>query len=139
MYRVRNISSSSVSPATTIVHTNRPTHLADLHRNAIGLVFLRTGQQNRANDRSSAECNRGKLLFVSAQFLKHRHEEIRTQTYFKLSLNAHCVPLVAPAMTAGVMPGILVVANALGFVRKIVTNCLADESGKPALIAYSAT
>jgi hypothetical protein len=47
---------------------------------------------------------------------------IHTQTYFRLSLNAHCVPLVAPAITAGVKPGILADAKDFGSVRKTVTN-----------------
>jgi hypothetical protein len=64
---------------------------------------------------------------------------VLTQTYFKLSLKAHCVPFVAPAITAGVIPAIGVVASFSGVVKNNVTNCVADESGNPALMAYSAT
>lgn len=116
----------------------RGTHLADLHSNTVSLILLRARQQNRANNRHASKRNRSELSFVSNRSHLSQHVQL-TQTYFRLWLKAHCVPFVAPAITAGVIPGILVVARALGLVRKMVTNSFAEVSGRPALMAYSAT
>jgi hypothetical protein len=60
-----------------------------------------------------------------------------SQTILRLSEYAHWLPLTAAASIAGVTPATLVAL--LGTVRNVPTNSVADTTGSPALMAYSAT
>ncbi|CAI6325537.1 unnamed protein product [Periconia digitata] len=58
------------------------------------------------------------------------------QTYFKLSLYAHCTPFVALATTAGVTPETSPTVS--GAVKNVSTNASTDDAGSPAWRANAA-